>query len=390
MILHVEGKAPLHLGDREWTVLRQADGTRDLEGIRIAAARAGAPVRADHARAFFEELARLGLFDEVDAPPAEALAEDRPIVCLPGYRFACDGSGGCCRQFDTILFSPLEVARARALEPSLEDAGFRPERAFLPESGVSSPLSVVTRAEGACLYLDGEGRCRIHEGKPAGCRIFPARFVDVGDAIRVFPRLECACAFVDRPGGEPLTAARRGSELAPEVFVPSLPESVAMGGRRVGPRELVDYFDAQSVALEGAGDPAAFVWSLASELDGDRRPPSFERARASVERLSATHVSWRAPRDLVRLGTEWVRDALTRIGELPPAREREDERLYLRAAFFGTLGAGSSVERELRQRALALWIARAFSDEARATPEGAHPLAIVEALIRGHGLDPGP
>ena len=45
------------------------------------------------------------------------------------------------------------------------------------------------------------------------------------------------------------------------------------------------------------------------------------------------------------------------------------------------------MEAELRARAVAIWIARAFPDEARATPEAAHPLAIVEALARGPGLE---
>jgi len=108
--------------------------------------------------------------------------------------------------------------------------------------------------------------------------------------------------------------------------------------------------------------------------------------RESVERLSRTHVAWRAPKDIVRLGVGWVREGLARAdpGSLPV--EPEDERLYLRAAFFATLGAESSVEAALRERAVAIWIARAFPDDARRTREGAHPLAIVEALARGHGL----
>jgi Fe-S-cluster containining protein len=383
--------APVQLGEREWTVLRQADGTRDLEGIRLAASQAGAPVRAEHVREFLRQLAHLGCFDarseEDDAP---ALARDLPIEHLPGYTFACDGTGGCCGQFDTILFAPVEVARARALLPDVEDAGDRPERVFLPEHGTSSALSTVTRKDGRCLYLDTDGRCRIHAGKPAGCRTFPARFVDVGSAIRVLPRLECACVFASRPEGEPLTRATRGSELPPELFVPALPAQIAMGERLVSPAELVAFFDERSRALEGEADLAALAWRLAAEIDGAPIDPhrALRAARESVERLTRTHVAWRAPRDIVRLGVGWVRDALARIepGALPPPIEPEDERLYLRAAFFATLGAESSAEAELRERAAAMWIARAFPDEARETREGAHPLAIVEALARGHGL----
>lgn len=387
-MLHVEGAPPIALGEREWTVLRQADGSRDLEGIRVAAAHAGAPVRLDHLRAFFAQLAQLSLFDAREAArEAPAVGRDVPIVPLPGYAFACDGSGGCCRQFDTVLFTPVEVARARALLPTLGSAGSQPGRVFLPEHGVSSELSVVTRVDGRCLYLDTDDRCRIHAGKPAGCTIFPARFVDVGDAIRVVPRLECACVFGVRSGA-PLTDARRGSELPPEVFVAALPDAIDMGRRRVGPRELVEYFDAQSRRIDREPDLARFAWSLAEAIDGVSAPPSFERARASVDRLSRAHVAWRAPSDLVRLGVQWVGDALATLGaDLPPPREPDDEALYLRATFFATLGAGSSVEAALRERALSMWIARAVSDEARATSEAAHPLAIVEFLTRGHGLD---
>ncbi len=390
VMLHLEGAAPVQLGEREWKVLRQADGTRDLEGIRLAAGQAGAPVRLEHVRAFFGELARLGCFEAREVDEEVAVPRDRPIVHLPGYTFACDGSGGCCSQFDTILFAPVEVARARALLPMLEEAGNCPERVFLPEHGASSLLSTVTRAEGSCLYLDTDRRCRIHAGKPMGCRTFPTRYVDVGSAIRVVPRLECACVFEVRAEGEPLTRASRGSELPPELFVPALPPQIAMGERGVTPEELVAFFDERAEGLEREPDLAAFAWALAAGVDGASRDPheALDSARASVERLFSTHVAWRAPRDVVRLGVGFVRDALARIDRrLPAPVEPEDERLYLRASFFATLGADSSVEAELRARAVAIWIARAFPDEARATPEAAHPLAIVEALARGHGLE---
>lgn len=405
-MLHVDGMAPIQLGEREWTVLRQADGTRDLEGIRLAARLAGVRVSIEHLRASFEQLSRLGLFDERASVTEHdaAFARDVPVTALPGYRFTCDGSGGCCRQFDTILFAPIEVARARAMEPELGEAGTRPERVFAPERGGASELATVARVEGACLYLDAEtGRCRIHAGKPAGCRIFPARFVDVGDAIRVVPRTECACVFERAPDGEPLTTATRGGELPREAFVPSLPASVAMGPRRVTARELLRFFDEEARSIENETDLAAYVWALAGAVErgvplGEERAVDatslggcLEAARASAERLFRFHACWRAPRDLVRAGAEWVRAALARLDPAAPPgpREPEDERLYVRASFFATVGASSSVERELREHALAMWIARAFPDEARARPEARHPLAIVQALVRGHGLDLG-
>lgn len=393
VILHA-GPRTLALGEREWTVLRQADGTRDLEGIRLAAARAGAPVRLEHVRAFFAELERLGLLDDPPEGPEEApaFAPDRPVVELPGYRFRCDGRGACCTQFDTVLFAPLEVARARAARPDLGDAGNAPERAFLPQYGVDWPISVVTRQDGACLYFDSAEGCRIHAVKPLGCRTFPARYVDVGDVIRVAPRPECACVFASarRGDGEPLSPARRGSELPRETFVPALPPRLRLGRREVDRAELLAFLDDARARVEEAGeDLARLAWALADRVEGAPSSPAIgahlRAAAESAALLSRTHVAWRGESDAVRLGIERVRAALARLDEssLPSAREPEDERLYLRSALFLALGAERGIEHELRERAVALWIARAI--------DGAeHPLALVEALARGHGLALGP
>ncbi|MCZ7686706.1 MAG: hypothetical protein M5U28_51340 [Sandaracinaceae bacterium] len=171
----------------------------------------------------------------------------------------------------------------------------------------------------------------------------------------------------------------------------------------VEPAALVSFFDAARARVEARDeDLAALSWTLAERVaeDGARagtNEPIFaptsgavrahlSAAAASAERLAHMHTPWRAERDVVRLGVEHARRALARLAEgpLPPAREPEDERLYLRATFFLTLGAERGVEAELRERALALWIARAFDDEARALAP--HPLALVETLARAHGL----
>src|SRR5690606_38755965 len=139
--------------------------------------------------------------------------------------------------------------------------------------------------------------------------------------IRVLPRFECACVFVHRPGGEPLTRAQRGRELPPELFVSSLPASISLGERRVSPRELLEWLDRRASALADEPVLAAFAWSLAAELDGNRSAPSFAPARASIERLLRIHTSWRSHTDLVRRAAEWTAEALGHLddGASPPA-----------------------------------------------------------------------
>ncbi len=405
VLLHVKERS-LALGEREWTVLRHADGSRDAEGLRLAAAREGVRVSVEHVLAFVAELAHHGLFDEVpelDEPPEAA--RDVPLDPLPGYLFRCDGRGQCCIQYDTVLMSPVEVARARATLPLLRDAGVRPEGMFLPEHGLDAPLSVVTRVDGACAYLDAGGRCGLHAAggpgaKPAGCRIFPAQLIDVGDRIRVAPRPECACVFASagQREGEPLVHASRGAELPAEVFVPRLPAAVSFGPDELERAALVAFFD----GLRPEGDLAIYLWRLADGVAtrgravDPRQLPALDpaavrralaHAAASAARVDALlGCAQRHPRDGVRRGLGWIRAALVRVDPLPVAREPHDEALYLRACFHLVPGARSGVVTELREWAVAMWIARAFPDAARADPAAAHPLAIVEAMARGHGL----
>ena len=60
--LHADHKdLVLSIGEREWTVLRCADGTRDIDGIVAAVEKSGRAVRQDHLIAFFDELETAGL-----------------------------------------------------------------------------------------------------------------------------------------------------------------------------------------------------------------------------------------------------------------------------------------------------------------------------------------
>ena len=77
-----------------------------------------------------------------------------------------------------------------------------------------------------------------------------------------------------------------------------------------------------------------------------------------------------------------------------PMDIREDEAFYLRAAFHGHRLVGKrSFEVALRDAAVRMLVARALLALFSTLPEGeldpacAYPLALVEATLRGHGLD---
>jgi lysine-N-methylase len=95
------------------------------------------------------------------------------------------------------------------------------------------------RADGRCVFLSDEGRCRIHEiygpdAKPAICRMFPLQVVPLGDFAYLTTRRSCPTAAVDE--GRTLTEHLRElkkSGLASRFASPtSHPPPIVRGGRR--------------------------------------------------------------------------------------------------------------------------------------------------------------
>lgn len=432
----------VQLGPREWGLLAAADGTRDLDGVVLAARREGAHARVPALQAFLEQLHGAGLL--ADGTPDDSDAEShaapldhdassaaarpagaRPLDVLPDFSLHCDGSGSCCRIYASVIFGPVEAARARALFPEIQGGGDRHERVFLPDRG-SAPTggSAVTLVDGRCAYLGESGHCSIHAraggpAKPIGCNLFPASFLDDGERIAVSASVECACilASVGRPGGAPLipAAARLRSDLDPSVFVASLPARLAITRDASADRAAVRRWSRRLTALSPPADTAKTLWSLAAALDERgldadpapcfHSPPPIDPtevlpwidalARRAARRVAEDAV-WRSERDLARLASSWIADAagaLLSSGSisLPPGAP-EGEAFYLRAALHGyKLFGDLPLTVALRDRAVRLLVARALPDVfalAGATdPACAHPLALVEAMLRGHGLD---
>lgn len=445
------------LEPRAWDIARGADGTRDLDGICLAAARAGAFHRRSEVRFVLEALHGGGLLADGVAEPATPppRAGARPLALLPGYALDCDGSGGCCGVYGTIRFSRDEAARARAVLPAPLGSDID-QRLFMPETGCGADepagALAVTMVDGACAFLGEGGACRLHAAagaasKPAGCRSFPATFVDDGQEVRVSVTCECACVLASAaaPGGEALVPAdaRVAGDL-PQLAPPGvLPEAIALGAAGSAPRRaFVDWGDAVRAAVTARppDDVPSFLWALADAVDARglaldgveaaltcRAPWTPEalaawtsalRARAASKVLASA--AWRSRTDRVRRMADWI-DAAARTldegtagggdaasDEQPVAGRGADasaaayarkltlalalagdERFYLQALLFGHHLAGPlPVADALRDRALRCLLARQVrvpdteSERARR-----HPLAAVEALMRGQGLD---
>ena len=414
----------IRLGPREAAVLLAADGTRDAEGIALAVSRRGVKTSAGEVQALFTQLRAGGLV--VDGPPAydpeaAAIVErptdlpgDRVVLAAPGFRYVCDGQGGCCSQYGAVLLSPSDRARALAACEGESIGPWPIEHAFVPQHGSApAPVRVATLVDGGCMFLDPDSKCRVHRkaglaAKPAGCQLFPLRLVDDGEAVRASAVTECRCVLADAPAeAAPLVEdGTTAGDLPGIAVVRRLPDVVPIDADRTWSRGEVRRWSIQAHedALS-AEDPAAWCWDEAHRIDG--RWPAKERPLVTLSFAALLEET----RDLVKelefgrpdaaalvRGLKWMALACGLLADVEmlaslidePPTQPDLERRYLGLAIWGFVGLGKdSLPTWLRDRAARLWLARAM--ESARGPHESHPsldipLTVVDAMMRGYGL----
>ncbi len=119
-------------------------------------------------------------------------------------RYDCTGCGDCCRGRFAVIVTAED--RARIVEQGWSaDALGLTGALFTPKGG---DFQLAHRADGACVFLSEDNRCRIHArfgeaAKPLACRLYPFTFAALGGQVRVDVRFDC-----------PATAANLGRPLA--------------------------------------------------------------------------------------------------------------------------------------------------------------------------------
>lgn len=162
------------------------------------------------------------------------VSPDRPLhvflPSIPGQRWSCHSCGDCCR---TLVGHLFEHERQR-----LEAQNWQTELGKEPyvRAGGSSVLN--KRADGACVFLDAENRCRIHsrfgeEAKPLACRVFPFSIRPAPGGWQASLRFDCPSVIASR--GQPVRDfAPFLREIAAELEAPG--RATALFGRQSSPR----------------------------------------------------------------------------------------------------------------------------------------------------------
>lgn len=91
------------------------------------------------------------------------------------FKFKCRRCGKCCKNQDTILFSPWDVFRIGkkvGKSPATVIKDYT-EVYVGPQSRIPVVHLLMQGKKNACPFLTEEGRCSIHDVKPTVCALYP-------------------------------------------------------------------------------------------------------------------------------------------------------------------------------------------------------------------------
>ncbi|MBT5018599.1 MAG: YkgJ family cysteine cluster protein, partial [Planctomicrobium sp.] len=137
----------------------------------------------------------------------------------------CHNCSGCCKQHG-IFITEEEKQRIesqgweqtqelpKGLEPIVEEGSLFGKKNY----------RLAQQADGACVFLDEQGLCRIHgkfgeDAKPLACRIYPYAFHPKGDQITV--SLRFSCPSVTQNLGKSITRQNKEIREIAELVVPA-------------------------------------------------------------------------------------------------------------------------------------------------------------------------
>ncbi len=133
--------------------------------------------------------------------------------------WACQGCGECCRGYHLVVITADEKKRIESQSWTRTD-GIDPAKIILPHG---AKFRLGHKDNGECVFLDVEGRCRIHarfgeQAKPLACRLYPYAIHPAGEKLVVSLRFSCPAAAANL--GEPLAAQLQTLQQLARLIVP--------------------------------------------------------------------------------------------------------------------------------------------------------------------------
>lgn len=131
-----------------------------------------------------------------------------PQIQLPVIQnWSCHNCGGCCREH--LIEITEEEKRRIEKQRWSEDDAFSPEQPLIQKLGRDS-YRLAHQSDGACVFLDENGLCRIHAkfgepAKPLACRVYPYAYHPAGHQ-RLTVSLRFSCPSVVQNIGQDLQA----------------------------------------------------------------------------------------------------------------------------------------------------------------------------------------
>ena len=137
-----------------------------------------------------------------------------PLLLPTGQNWSCHSCSRCCRDH-VIPVTAAERQRIMALAWTAADDVPAGAKAFRRLGGsAAGSYRLEHAADGACVFLDKDNRCRIHsrfgaDAKPLACRVYPFTFQPAGGKVNVGLRFSCPSAA----GNQGATLAQQQGDL---------------------------------------------------------------------------------------------------------------------------------------------------------------------------------
>lgn len=140
---------------------------------------------------------------------------DTPAI----QNWSCHGCGACCSGGMVIPLTPEDAAR-------IESQGWKAEWGVAPSAMIvreKGETRLAHQADGACVFLDPDKRCRIHArfgeaSKPRACRVFPLALHPAGNKLVAGLRFSCPSAATNL--GRPLSSQLQELRQLASLIVP--------------------------------------------------------------------------------------------------------------------------------------------------------------------------